>query len=507
MKRRTFLQASAAALCGATAPTVKADQRPNILFAISDDQSWPHASAYGSRMVKTPAFDWMAKEGCLFTNVYASAPQCSPNRASILTGRPIWSLEEAGTHSSYFPKKWTVFPDLLEGSGYTIGFTGKAWGPGDWKTPGRKRNPVGNQFSNRRMQTTPEGINRNDYAGNFEDFINQKSNNAPFFFWYGASEPHRVYQRGIGEDSGKKLSDAEVPSFLPDNGVVRGDLLDYAVEIEWFDSHLMRMLELLKQRGELDNTIVIVTSDNGMPFPGAKATLYEYGIHMPFAVRWADGMNGARKINDFVSFIDLAPTLLEAAGVEAHKDMMGDSFLDVLTSNKSGQVDPARDRIFAGRERHSHSRFDNWGYPARCIRKDNWLYIRNFKPDRILAGDPPNYHDIDDGPAKSYMMDNRDDPAIKPLFDHCFGKYPPEQLFDVSRDPGCMNNLADQPQLAAAKNQLWSILLDQLERSRDPRVKGNGHLFESYPRFGGMRPQLGGFAERTKYNPKYQTAR
>ena len=504
MRRRTFLQTSAAALCGAMAQQTNAAQRPNILFAISDDQSWPHAGAYGSRMVNTPAFDWVAREGCLFSNVFASAPQCSPNRASILTGRPIWSLEEAGTHSSYFPQKWTVFPDLLEQAGYAIGYTGKAWGPGNWQDAGRTRNPVGNQFSKRRMDSSPEGINGLDYAGNFEDFINQKPDDDPFFFWYGASEPHRSYKRGIGEESGKKLSDADVPPFLPDNGVIRGDLLDYAVEVEWFDSHLMRMLNLLKERGELDNTMIIVTSDNGMPFPGAKATLYEYGIHMPFAVRWPAGMKGNRKIKDFVSFIDLAPTMLEAAGVKAHKDMMGASFLDVLTSNQSGQVDPDRDQIVAGRERHSHSRFDNWAYPARCIRKNNWLYIRNFKSDRVLAGDPPGYHDIDDSPSKSYLLEHRDEAHIQPLFEHSYGKNPPEQLFDVQRDPGCLNNLADQPQLAATKNQLWSELLQQLEKGNDPRVKGYGHLFESYPRFGGMRPELGGFAERGVYNKNYQ---
>ncbi|MBZ0258923.1 sulfatase, partial [bacterium] len=320
--------------------SARAKQRPNILFAISDDQSWPHASAYGSRMVNTPAFDWVAREGCLFSNAYASAPQCSPNRASILTGRPIWSLEEAGTHSSYFPKKWTVYPDLLEDAGYYIGYTGKAWGPGNWQDAGRKRNPGGEQFSDIRAKDLPKGINPLDYAANFEAFMKDKPADSPFYFWYGCYEPHRVYQQGIGQDAGKKLTDAEVPPFLPDNGVIRGDLLDYAYEIEWFDAHLMRMLNLLKERGELDNTLVIVTSDNGMPFPGAKATLYEYGIHMPLAIRWPAGMKGGRKIDDFVPFIDFAPTLLEAAGVEVPNGVMGRSFLDVLASNQSGQVDP-----------------------------------------------------------------------------------------------------------------------------------------------------------------------
>ncbi|HVW62284.1 MAG TPA: DUF4962 domain-containing protein, partial [Puia sp.] len=106
------------------------DKRPNILFAIADDQSYPYASAYGTTGVRTPAFDRVAREGVLFNNAFAAAPQCSPSRAAILTGRNIWQLEEAGTHSSYFPKKFSVFTDALERAGYTIGYTGKPWAPG-----------------------------------------------------------------------------------------------------------------------------------------------------------------------------------------------------------------------------------------------------------------------------------------------------------------------------------------------------------------------------------------
>jgi uncharacterized sulfatase len=190
-------------------------RRPNILFAIADDHSFPHASAYGSRMFRTPSFDRVASSGVLFYNAFVAAPQCSPSRAAILTGKNIWQLEEAGTHSSYFPTKFPVFTDALEAVGYHIGYTGKAWDPGNWKDAGRTRNPVGPEYNSKRFQTLPtKGISPIDYAANFEDFLARKSSDQPFFFWYGAHEPHRMYEKGSGQRAGWETVDAEIPAFL-----------------------------------------------------------------------------------------------------------------------------------------------------------------------------------------------------------------------------------------------------------------------------------------------------
>ena len=261
------------------------EKKLNILFASSDDQSWAHTSQAGCSFVKTPAFDQIAKKGLVFTNAYASAPQCSPNRAAILTGRNIWQLEEAGTHSSYFPKKFTVFTDLLESAGYHVGYTGKGWGPGNYEDAGWPHNPVGKIYNKKRFDNQlTKGIVNVDYAANFADFMESKVQEQPFFFWFGCHEPHRAYEEGSGLKAGKNLKDVKVPGFLPDVGEVRSDLLDYAHEIEWFDKQLGKMLAYLDSIGQLENTMVVVTSDNGMPFPRAKANLYEYGVHMPLAV-------------------------------------------------------------------------------------------------------------------------------------------------------------------------------------------------------------------------------
>ncbi|MCA1809924.1 MAG: sulfatase-like hydrolase/transferase [Lentisphaerae bacterium] len=197
--------------------------QPNILLAIADDQSWRHAGAYGCRFVHTPGFDRIAASGVLFNHAYCPAPQCAPSRASLLTGRNIWQNQEAGTHGSLFPAHLQVYPDLLESAGYQVGYTGKAWSPGNWKDCGWKRNPAGNEFNRHVLIPPTTGISNKDYARNFEDFMRELPADAPFCFWYGGHEPHRPYEEGSGQRAGKRLEDVDVPPFWPDDPAVRGD--------------------------------------------------------------------------------------------------------------------------------------------------------------------------------------------------------------------------------------------------------------------------------------------
>lgn len=487
---------------------------PNILFAIADDQSYPYASAYGSTSVQTPAFDRLAREGVLFHNAFAPAPQCSPCRAAILTGRNIWEIEEAGTHSSYFPKKFPVFTRELESIGYHVGYTGKPWSPGNFVDAGWTRNPVGSAYNSATLKPPTSGIKTNDYAANFQQFLQRRRGDQPFFFWFGASEPHRGYEFGSGVKAGKDLADAEVPGFLPDTETVRHDVLDYAREIEWFDQHLGRMLKMLEEAGELENTIVVVTADNGMPFPSAKANLQEYGTHVPLVISGPEFFKGGREVQDLASLIDLTPTFLEFAGADRMGGLTGRSLLPLL---KDGAKH--RDHVLTGRERHSHSHPDSHGYPARAIRTDDFLYVWNVKPDRWPAGIPvpsdlsseqmsgsissdfksidDGYADIDGSPSKAVILDNPD--AHAEQFALAVGKRPEEQLYDVRRDPDCVNDLADDPEYTAVRSELRQRLLSELRGQNDPRVSGTGHVIESYPRFGGMR-YYPGFKMRGEYN-------
>jgi N-sulfoglucosamine sulfohydrolase len=504
-KKITFLANIVSLLLGSQLIAAEGEvspRRPNILVAISDDQSWEHYGAYGCKAVKTPAFDRVASEGALFTRFFAAAPQCSPNRASLLTGRHIWQNREAGTHSSSFPSDLAVYPDLLEQRGYAVGYTGKPWSPGNWKTSGRTRNPAGNAFNERKLEAVPAtGISKNDYTGNFEDFLKRKASDQPFCFWYGGFEPHRGYEAGSGLKSGKALTDVRVPAFLLDNETVRSDLLDYLLEIEWFDLHLAKMMKLLEARGELDNTMIIVLSDNGMPFPHAKANLYEHGVRLPLAIRYPPAVRAGQRVKDLLSCVDIAPTILEVAGVKVPAEMAGRSVLQSLNGSEAKGIN---DCVLFGRERHTHARPDNVGYPSRAIRTDQYLYIWNMKPERWPVGNPPGFEDTDGGsPTKTYLLEHQQDETVRQYFDMAFVLRPADELFDIEKDPACVVNLACRPAYAKTVTELRARLQKLLRKQNDPRVQGS-EIFDSYPRYNSMRKELPGFKESGKYNPVFK---
>jgi N-sulfoglucosamine sulfohydrolase len=472
---------------------VSAAERPNILLAIADDWCYPHASAYGSRFVKTPAFDRVAREGVLFRNAFTATPGCSPSRAALLTGQHSWRLREAGTHASSFPRELPVYPELLEKSGYFVGYCGKGWGPGNFKISGWEHNPCGFDFSVKLDNPPNQGIGPTDYAASLAKFLKARPKDQPFCFWYGGKEPHRGYEKGAGLAAGKKLADAEVPPFLPDVPEIRSDLLDFATEVEYFDAQLGKLLDQLAQAGELDNTLVIVCSDNGMPFPRGKANLYDAGTHMPLAIRWPARVKGGRTVDDFAGHVDLAPTILAAAGVAIPQATTGKSLLPTLTADKSGLVDATRDHVYLARERHSSSRPRNLGYPARAIRTAQYLYIRNFKPDLWPAGDPlttagtSGYHDIDASPSLSLLVAGKDDPKIAPFLQLAVAKRPAEELFFLPDDPATLKDVADSPQHAVARAKLRQQLDDYLVQTGDARMTDQGDIWETYPRYSPIR--------------------
>ena len=450
--------------------------RPNILLAIADDWSYQHAGVYGSAWVKTPAFDRIAREGVLFHNAFTSNPKCSPSRASMLTGRNTWQLEEAVNHFGVFSAKYRVYADLLEEAGYFVGYTGKGWGPGDYEAGGFKRNPAGPAFNRHRLDPPLRGISGRDYAANFEAFLEARDPDQPFCFWYGGLEPHRSFEKGAGIRSGKRLEDVELPAYYPDSDVIRSDLLDYSLEVEWFDRQLGKMIRILEERGELENTFILVTSDHGMPFPRAKSQIYEDGFHLPLAVRWGQGIEGGRRVDDFINASDFAPTFLELAGLQAHPQMTGKSFLNLLKSGRSGLIDATRNRMLVGKERQDLGRPHDWGYPVRAIRTPDYLYIRNYEPDRWPAGNPETgYPNSDPGPTRSLLLRRFDG-----FYKLSFGKRPGEELYRISDDPDCVTNLADQPEFEKTRVELRREMERRLRDEKDPRVLGNAAVFDTY---------------------------
>ena len=425
-------------------------------------------------------------------------------------------------------KKYVPFVDLLEKNGYHVGYTGKGVAPfqyarNEMDSLWRKENAAGKFFNAIQYrkgvpsdERTAGGIGGSNYFANFRNFVEQRQPNQPFYFWYGAQEPHRGYEKDSWQRIGKKLESVEVPGFLPDSKEIRGDILDYAVEIDWFDLHLTRMLNYLDSIGELDNTIVIVTADNGMSFPRAKANCFEYGVHVPLAISYPEGFPKNRTVDDLVSFVDFAPTLLEMTGTKQDGMMpiSGRSMVNILKSKKAGIVDETKKYIFAGRERHSSSRWNNLGYPQRAIRSATNLFIWNMKPERWPAGDPqalkPNsenellpmygldekgihysewaFTDVDDSPSKSYIIENHADNKIRYYFNLAYGKRPEFELYDVVKDPNCLNNLYGRKEYTAIGQEMKSELMKELEKSKDPRIVGSDKdVLDSYLRYGAIR--------------------
>ncbi len=496
--------------------------RPNILFAISDDQSALHTSYEGCSWINTPAFDRIAREGIYFENCYAGSPGCAPSRSTLVTGRYHWQNEQAGQHASGWLDKYVPFVDLLAANGYHTGYTGKGVGPFKYgASPLRRQNAAGKEYNDIRYSKEDKTrfgseISSKHYFANFKNFMEEKRDGDPFFFWYGGHEPHRAFEEGSWKTRGKSLSEVDVPAFLPDNDTIRGDLLDYAVEIEWFDHHLQLMLGYLEEIGELENTIVVVTSDNGMAFPRAKANGYDYGINVPLAIRMPRQIVEGRHITDPVSFVDFAPTFLELTGTSENGmlPITGQSMVPLLESEQSGLVLDADRFVLSGRERHSSSRYKNWGYPQRTLRQGYLLLVWNMKPDRWPAGAPQRllsdgsrkthpmygidstgvhqsqwaFTDIDACPTKSFIVEHHDVDPWKKYFDWSVAKRPEWELYDVYNDKACLHNLIDQPGWEEKGEEMKKLLRKELDRTNDPRIVGpDKEVFDSYKRYSPMR--------------------
>jgi arylsulfatase A-like enzyme len=453
-----------------------AEQAPNVVFIIADDASRHFGQAYHCDWVKTPNIDRLARNGLVFDNCYVVSAKCAPCRASLLTGRNTWQNAEAANHQSSFPATLPAFGEVLREAGVHTGKTGKVWNPGKATDVHGKPRDFG----------LPQvAVDKHSTPGmSFATFLNKRPADAPFFYWHGSYDPHRGYDLGSGRKAGKKPSDIDhVPAYWPDNDTVRDDMLDYAIEVERFDTHVGEILAHLEEAGLTENTLVVVTSDHGMPFPRVKGHTFDDAHRVPAVMHWPKGIrNPGRRVDALVSFIDFAPTFLELAGIDpAHCEMelTGHSITDLL------EDEPQRERPFLliGRERNDvYARPGSpagLGYPARGIRSGDFLYIRNFAPERWPCGDPElSLKDTDSSPTKALI--EKLGPG-NPYWEHAFGKRPPEMLFNVLADPDCVDNLATDEALAGTRERLRNTMMAELEKQGDPRSLGKGDVFDAYP--------------------------
>lgn len=501
---------------------------PNILFCFADD--WGrYASLYAAhegrpspnQVVKTPHIDRVAREGVLFRNAFVNAPSCTPCRSSLLSGRYFFATGQGAIlQGARWDPAIPSFPHLLRDAGYHIGETYKVWSPG---TPndapfGAGKNAYEgagrtyNNFSENVTRLTKEGTSLEtarqrllgEVRGNFEAFLAARKPGQPFLYWFGPTLVHRTWEKGSGKalwGIDPETLKGKLPAFLPDVPAVRQDFADYLGEIQGFDAGVGVLLKKLEEAGELDRTLIVVSGDHGAPgFPRGKCNLYDFGVGVTLAVR-SPGQKGGRVVDDFVNLMDLAPTFLDVGGVKRPGGMHGRSLVPVLQSDRSGFVDPERTWVVTGRERHvAAARERNLPYPQRALRTKEFLYIRNFRPDRWPLGAPlavtdtmapaasvleTNTHvafpDMDASPTKAWLIAHRHDPQWKTAYDYAFGKRPQEELYDVQKDPDQIKNLAASPEYAVQKARLAEQLMKVLKEAEDPRVVGDGLRFEKPP--------------------------
>ncbi len=503
--------------------------RPNILFAFADD--WGrYASVYRDlpgtsplcQLIDTPNIDRIGREGAVFTNATVPAPTCTPCRSSILSGRYFWQTRLGAILSgAVWDDSIPTYPLLLEESGYHIGATYKTWGPGvvvgtpPYGKTGHYYHRGGcdfNKFSIRVSQWQKDGISVDagkerlyeEVRGNFSSFLENNPEGKPFCYWWGPTNTHRDWERGSGKELwGLNPDDlnGKLPDFFPDVHDVREDVADYLGECMAFDAGLGVLLDSLEERGELDNTLIVVSGDHGIPgFPRAKCNLYDVGCQVALLARLPGTIAEGTVIEDMTNLMDLAPTFLEAAGVEPPEGMCATSLWPRLKGDGKAKQD---DWVISGKERHAARARDlNLPYPHRAIRTKDFLYIRNFAPDRWPAGDPRGmddleappipwevlmsdlhaaYPDCDVGPTKAWMIHHRNDPEHREKFQLGFGKRPLEELYDVRHDPHHMRNLAEDPIYLETKERLWETLRQELIYQKDPRLIEEDCRYERSP--------------------------
>lgn len=489
-----------------------AEKKPNILFLFADDLG-RYASAYAdpknpsvNDIVKTPVFDRIADEGALFTNAFVSAPSCTPCRGSVYTGRHFFrngsssQLHMPWDHTTGIPdpfEKVVGMPMTLKKDGYHIGYTYK------WHTKpsliGQKANLYQNHGSKmngysfqvgkaKDMKAKHEEIMA-EVRGNFQQFLDARKEGQPFFYSFNPTNPHRSWLQGSGKSIWGLDPDhlkGKMPPFLPDTHIIREDFADYLGEAMAFDVACGEILKMVEEMGELDNTLICVSGDHGIPgYPRAKCNVNDFGSRVLFAMRWPKAIKRGQVIESPVSLVDVAPTFLAAAGLESPDDPNGQDLIAAM----AGKTE-FRNWALIGRERHVHVGQEDWKpYPTRALRTPDYLYVINFKPDRWPMGHPnkitdeftppfeelasstyAGYGDMDAGPTKAWMVENRKKEELADEVQYAFGKRPMHELYDLKKDPHQMDNLAGKAAYAEIQKKLHDQLMGEMKKYEDPRL-------------------------------------
>ncbi|MDP3070994.1 MAG: sulfatase [Opitutaceae bacterium] len=447
----------------AAAPAAK----PNILFLLSDDHSYPHLGAYGNRDLRTPALDGLAAQGLRFDRMFVACPQCVPSRATLMTGRSPVSIKMV-RFTSALPAGLPALPDQLrDRAGYFTGVGGRSYHLDGPPPNGKHAAPViSGVLDGKKLRTFKQRVNFVDNGGvkDFDAvlgrFLDAAPKNQPWFFWLGFSDPHHVWD---ASRAGSRIDPAKLtlPPYLPDLPEVRADYARYLAEIEHLDDDVGAVLALLEKRGQARDTIVVFMGDNGMAFPHGKGALHDPGIAVPLMVRWPGVVPPGGVTRELISGEDFAPTLLEIAGVKPPDEMTGVSYLKLLR----GEPFTGRKYIFAERGPHGGDGSMRPDIPAanfdlsRCVRSANWKLIYNCTPHQRVQP-----VDSAEQPYWQAMVAANAAGKLAPEFVTAYftAPRPTYELYDLATDPGELRNLAGDPRHAAIERELKVALTEKM---------------------------------------------
>lgn len=422
-------------ISGASAQT-----EPNIIFILGDEISWDDIGAYGNTAVKTPNLDKLAKEGIRFDNMFLTASSCSPSRTSILTGRYPHNTGAAELHTP-LPGHLTYFPELLRKKGYFTALAGK-WHEGP--------------LTKRAYDTLLVDKEANGEGGGNQwlNLLQKRPKEKPFFFWLAAYDAHRPWSEQTIGPKHDPDSQVIIPPTLTDTKETRLDLAAYYNEISRLDYYVGVLQEELEKQGIADNTIIVFTADNGRPFPGSKTRLTDAGVKTPFIVKWPKGIRPGQTSQSLISSIDIAPTLLEAAGVKPVESIQELSFFSLLKNPEK----ELRKYIFAEHNWHDYAAYE------RSVRSKDFLYIINKRTELdnggpIDANQSPSAKALKAAKSKGKLTLLQNDAFIKPR--------PSEEFFDCFKDPLQVINLAKDKSYAARMDVLKTVLKNWQDQTGD----------------------------------------
>ena len=412
-------------------PVAQQEQRqPNIIFIIADDVGWNDLGCYGNKVVSTPHIDQMAREGILFKNAFLTASSCSPSRCSIITGRYPHNTGAAELHSP-LPESQIPFPLLLKESGYYTVQAGKS------------------HFGQAALRCFDKAYEMQEAGVGGEErwvrCLQERPADRPFFAWFAAIDAHRDWQIdefGVNHDPDK----IQVPPYLVDDERTRRDLAAYYHEISRWDYYVGKVKEELGRQGIYDNTVIIIMSDNGMPFPRAKTRVYDSGMKTPLVIQWPGYINEGITSSSLVSAVDIAPTIIDIAGIKMPDYFQGKSFKSLLKTPEM----PFRQFVYSEHNWHDYEAHE------RMVRSLRYLYVRNNRPN-LSNGGPADSKRSDSQVALDSVR--RLGLLTAAQTDNFVVPRPVEELFDTSVDEDQLCNLASM----AAYNDTLLYYRQQLQ--------------------------------------------